>query len=85
MAAAEGVEEAEAPAAVEVVELQAGVAGVAVVAVGVGVAVEVVELQAVGVPEVLEEAVVAVERPPGEGQPAEPSSAPAESPCASVA
>lgn len=75
----EGVEEAEAPAAVEVVELQAGVAAVA------GVVAEVVELQAVGAPEVVEEAVVAVERPPGEGQPAEPSSAPAESPCASVA
>jgi len=79
------------------VALQAGVAAVAgevdveveVEAVaGVVAAVveaEVVELQAVGAPEVVEEAVVAVERPPGEGQPAEPSSAPAESPCASVA
>jgi hypothetical protein len=72
------VEEAEAPAAEEVVELQAGVVAGAV-------EVEVVELQAVGVPEGLEEAVAAVvERPPGEGQPAEPS-APVESLCASAA
>ncbi len=83
MAAAEGVEEAEAPAAVEVVELQAAVAEEEVVVVA---AAEVVELQAAaGAAEEALRPEAVVERPPGAGQPGEPWSAPVESPCASAA